>query len=70
MYGAEMWSLDDEWKETENTWVIFSKKTLHVASFAAKEYTELEMETSIVKQYLAMKHWLRISHMTRGSGKN
>jgi hypothetical protein len=66
MYGAELWVLDEVWKETDKIHGRSCKKILRLPRCAANGVAEMELRTDSRRGkavWLTVKYWQRIMHM-------
>jgi hypothetical protein len=68
MYGAEIWGLDEGWKETDIIHGRLCKKILGIPRFAANRVAEVELGRGSRRGKvlrLAVKYWLRTLQMDK-----
>jgi hypothetical protein len=68
MCGAEIWGLDEGWKETDIIHGRLCKKILGILRFAANGVAEIELERDSRRGKvlcLAVKYWLRTLQMDK-----
>jgi hypothetical protein len=68
MYGAEIWGLDEGWKEIDIIHSRLCKKILGIPRFAANGVAEIELGMDNRRRKvlcLAVKYWLRTLQMDK-----